>query len=302
MTDNITTDTIDTTDTNNANKFNGLQERNQQVLSNISQLQKQEKELYNSLDDVRLSKDEKQQIIQKINEISQMRMNLYAGLKDMYSYYHKNASSSKDALQQSMVAIDILEDELNESKSRLNLIEEQRHNKLRLVQINNYYGKRYNAYSNLMKTIVVICIPIVILAALSNAGILPSNIYKLLASIILIVGAVIIGLQIIDLSNRSSMNWDEYNWHFDKDNVVTETTEDTESEHKDPWETPGSKKSVCVGSACCYEGSTFDEEKNICVINTTETFKEMGKYSNLPIKYYSANENVSPMDASFSKF
>jgi hypothetical protein len=113
------------------------------------------------------------------------------------------------------------------------------------------------------------------LAILSNKEILPSNIYKLLASLILIIGAVIIGLQIIDLSNRSSMNWDEYNWHFDKDNVVTETTENTESEHKDPWETSASKKSksVCVGSACCYEGSTFDEEKNICVINTTETFK-----------------------------
>ena len=48
---------------------------------------------------------------QKINEISQMRMNLYAGLKDMYSYYHKNASASKDSLEQSMVAINILEDE-----------------------------------------------------------------------------------------------------------------------------------------------------------------------------------------------
>ena len=46
-----------------------LQERNQQVLDNISQLQTQEKELYTSLDDPNLSSEEKQQIINKINEI-----------------------------------------------------------------------------------------------------------------------------------------------------------------------------------------------------------------------------------------
>ena len=71
-----------------------LQERNQQVLNNISQLQVQEKNLYDSLDDETLSSEQKQLIINQINEISQMRLNLYASLKDMYSYYQKNVSSS----------------------------------------------------------------------------------------------------------------------------------------------------------------------------------------------------------------
>ena len=61
--------------TDNSNNFDNLQERNQQVLNNISQLQIQEKELYDSLDNVRLSSEQKQQIINRINEISQMRMN-----------------------------------------------------------------------------------------------------------------------------------------------------------------------------------------------------------------------------------
>ena len=65
--------------------FDSLQEKNQQVLNNISQLQIQEKELYTSLDNVTLSTEQKQQIINKINEISQMRMNLYANLKETYS-------------------------------------------------------------------------------------------------------------------------------------------------------------------------------------------------------------------------
>ena len=47
----------------NSQDFDSLQERNQQVLNNISQLQGQEITLYNSLDDVNLTSEQKQQII-----------------------------------------------------------------------------------------------------------------------------------------------------------------------------------------------------------------------------------------------
>ena len=106
--------------TDNSQYFDGLQERNQQVLNDISQLQIQEKNLYSSLDDVTLSSEQKQQIINKINEISQMRMNLYSGLKDTFSFYQKNVSASRNTLGQSMDAINILENELNQANINLN--------------------------------------------------------------------------------------------------------------------------------------------------------------------------------------
>lgn len=292
--------------TDNSNNFDSLQERNQQVLNNISQLQTQEKELYASLDNVRLSSEQKQQIINRINEISQMRMNLYAGLKDMYSYYQQNVAASRTTLGQSVAAVDVLENELNQSKIRMNLIEDQKYNKLRLVEINTYFGKRYNAHSQLMKTIVIICIPVIILAVLANRDILPPNIYKLLTVIILVIGAVVIGLQLIDISNRDNMNWDEYNWYFDKSKAPSDTTEGTA---RDPW---GTASVTCIGSACCYDGSTYDSEKNICVPNpiynqehpptTTESFEGLGKYGYTQLKAAPLNNNISPLFASLSKF
>ena len=300
--------------TDNSQNFDSLQERNQQVLNNISQLQTQEKELYNSLEDVSLSSEQKQQIINRINEISQMRINLYAGLKDMVSFFQKNVSTSRNTSDQSMEAVDILENESNQSKRRMNLIEDQKNNKLRLVGINTYFGKRYNAHSKLMKTIVILCIPIIILSILANKGILPSNIYGLLMVIILVIGCVIIGLQLIDMSNRSNMNWDEYSWYFDKDSAPTDSTEGSSSSSSDPW---GTVSVTCVGSACCYDGSTYDSEKNICVPNvvyqsehpettetteTTETFKGLGKYGYSQIKSYPINNNISPVFASLSMF
>ena len=245
--------------TDNSQNFGSLQERNQQVLTDISQLQDTEKHLYDSLDNVNLSSDQKQQIISKINEVSQMRLNLYANLKDMYSYYQQNVSASRNTLGEQMVAIDIIENELNESKRRLNLLQDQKYNKLRMVEINTYYGNRYGAHKNVMKTIVILCIPIIILAFLSNKGILPSRITALLISIVVIVGVILIGYQLLDISNRDNMNWDEYNFYFDKSKAPTDTTEGTAA---NPW---SSSSIVCVGSACCSEQEVYDADKNVCV-------------------------------------
>ena len=288
--------------TDNLDNFDSLQERNQQVLNNISQLQLQEKELYASLDDVTLSSEQKQQIINKINEISQIRINLSTGLKDMYLFYQKNVSDSKTTLGQSIATIDVLENELNQSKIRMNLIEDQKYNKLRLVEINTYFGKRYSAHSKLMKTIVILCIPIIFLTILFNRGILPSNIYKFLTVIILVIGIILIGLQLNDMFNRDNMNWDEYNWYFDKTKAPSDSNT-VVSVSSNPWETPSV---TCIGSACCYDGSSYDSTKNMCVPNETttktENFKQLDKYGYKHVNLNSSNDNISPLFASLSKF
>ncbi len=259
MTDNMDTDT---------SKFNKLQERSQQVLNNITQLQTQEKDLYDSLEDASLRPEQKKQIIDKINQISQMRMNMYSSMKEMYANYQQGVSTSKSTLEQQMVAIDILEDELNNAKRRMNLLEDQKYNKLRLIQINTYYGKRYQAHIQILKVIVIMCIPLIILAVLANKGILPANIYVFLSGLVIVIGLVIIGLQIVDLSNRDNMNWDEYNWYFDQSSAPTETTDSSSgsssSSSSNPW---SSISATCIGSACCYEGTTYDESKKVCVLN-----------------------------------
>jgi hypothetical protein len=280
-----------------------LQEKNQQVLNNISQLQIQEKRLHDSLDDVSLTSDQRKQLIDKINEISQMRINMYSDLKDMYAYYQKNVSTSGSTLEQQMVAVDILENELNQSKEKLDVLEAEKNNALRLVQINTYFGKRYSAHSKLMKTVVIMCIPLIILAVLANKGILPTNLYVVISGLVIVIGLLIIGLQIIDISNRSNMNWDEYNWYFDRESAETTTEEETtSSSSSNPW---GSVSTTCIGSACCYEGTTYDETTNVCVPNniyeeneeTIETFRGLDKYAYTQVKPTYYNNVVVPMNA-----
>lgn len=297
---------------------NSLQERNQQLLSDIAQLQSQEQQLYNNLDDVTLTAEQKQQIINQINEISQMRLNMYGSMKDMYSFYQKDVGAARSTLGQEMTALDVMENELNQAKINLNLINDQKRNKLRLVEINTYYGKQYNAHARLMKTIVAMCIPLIILAILANSGILPAKFYMLLAGIIIIIGVVLVGYQIIDMSNRSNMNWDEYNWKFDETSAPSNATT---TQPTNPWELP---TITCIGSACCTDNSTYDVEVNKCIPTalynqkyptttsdtatatsdtaTTETFKGLGRYGYLQVKATPIQSNISPMPSSLSKF
>lgn len=284
-----------------------LQERHQQVLNNISLLQNQEKQLYDSLNNVALSSEQKQQIINQINGISQMRMNMYSSMSDMHSYYQQNVQASRSVLGQEVAALDILENQLNETKRRMNLLEDDKYNKLRLVEINTYFGKRYNAHSRLMQTIVIICILVIITAVLANWGILSSNWYIFIVGKIIIIGVIILGFQLVDMSNRDNMNWDEYNFYFDKQNAPSDNNEGIPS---DPWGTPSI---TCIGSACCYAGSTYDDKTNNCVPNAiynlthptkpsvTESFEGMDKYAYSQIKPSSFNNNVMPTVSSFSK-
>jgi hypothetical protein len=259
----------DATENYSDQDISSMQERNEQTLSDIKNLQQIEQELYDSLNDRYissngtyhyLSSDQKDKIIGRINEISQMRVNLYSNLKDMYSFFQKNVASSNTTLAEQMMAIEIVENELAESKIRLQLLEDDKTNKLRQVEINTYYGKKYNAHSGIMKTIVIMCIPILIIAILSNNGILSNNITGLLIAIIIIIGIISIGSQIIDLSNRDNMNFDEYNWAFNPEDAPTDGT----SALSDPWAMPSL---VCVGEQCCDEYSSYNADKNICIPN-----------------------------------
>jgi len=238
-----------------------LQERNDKLLNNIKTLQTTEMKLYASLENQQLTYDQKQQIIDQINKTSQTRINMYAVLKDSYSNYQENVSTSRNTLNDQMVAIDVIENELNNSKRRLNYLQEEKSNKLRLVGINTYYGKQYNAHKEIMKTVVFICIPVLILTILANKGILPGQVNLLLSGIIIIIGSILIGYKIIDLFNRDNMNFDEYNWYFNKNNIDTSLT-NTSGSNFDPW---AMIQTTCIGAECCDDNNTYDSVQDICI-------------------------------------
>ena len=91
--------------------------------------------------------------------------------------------------------------------------------------------------------------------------------------------------------------------YFDRESAETTTEEETtSSSSSNPW---GSVSTTCIGSACCYEGTTYDETTNVCVPNniyeeneeTTETFRGLDKYAYTQVKPTYYNNVVVPMNA-----
>jgi polysaccharide deacetylase 2 family uncharacterized protein YibQ len=74
------------------------------------------------------------------------------------NYFESALNTSIGSLKEQVVAIGIVENELNRAKKRLEILEEEKNNKIRLVEINNYYGDKYAEHSQLMKIVIFILI------------------------------------------------------------------------------------------------------------------------------------------------
>ncbi len=90
------------------------------------------------------------------------------------------------------------------------MLEEEKNNNIRLVEINTYYGQKYSEHSYLMKIIVMMLLPILLLSILFSKGILPSKIYYILIAIIAIIGGIFIWKTVFSIVLRDPMNYEEY--------------------------------------------------------------------------------------------
>jgi len=249
-----------------------LDDNNTNILNDIQSLQTIEKQLFNNLEEnTGLTTEQQHKIIEKINDISKMRINLYQTLSGVNNFFQNALTTTKGTLVEQTAAIDIVENELNHAKKQLRLLEEEKNNKIRIIEINDYYGQKYEEHSYLMKILVIMLVPILILSVLLKKGILPEPIFYILVIIIAIIGGVFLSKTLSSIMTRDNMNYQEYNWAFDHSSAPTSTSI-TET---DPWastsDTAAGAVATCVGDACCLNGLVFDETNNTCVISTSST-------------------------------
>jgi hypothetical protein len=286
-----------------------ISQNNEKILNDIQMLQQMEQQLFNNLEtNTNLTPQQQQEIVEKMNQISNMRINLYQTLSGVNNFFESALSSSVGTLREQSVAIGIVENELNQAKKRLEALEQEKNNKIRLVEINDYYGDRYSEHSKLMKIIIFTLVPVIILAILNNKDILPNVIYYVLLLIVCLIGGYFFWSTYFSIISRDNMNYQEYDWGF---NPATATTGTTTSAN-DPWLSNGNL-GTCIGQECCSNGQIWDASINQCVgSSTVETFvtgvetegivekmltkTEQGKYKS---DYVMGHQYEAPMSKSF---
>jgi len=282
-----------------------ISQNNEQILNDIQTLQQMEQQLFNNLEtNSSLTPSQQQEIIEKMNQISNMRINLYQTLSGVNNFFQNALSSSVGTLREQTIAIGIVENELNQAKKRLEALEAEKNNKIRLVEINDYYGDKYAEHSQLMKIIIFTLVPVIILAILYKNGILPDKIYYALLLIVCLIGGYFFWIRYFSIITRDNMNYQEYDWYFDAKSASTATS----TTGKDPW-LSNMDLGTCIGQACCSKGQTWDEKINQCIgTSTVESFvtesmvekmltkTQQGKYKN---DYVIGDNYEAPLSESF---
>jgi hypothetical protein len=237
--------------------------RSNAIIDNINNLQQIENELYAKLSsDTSLDPAGRAEIVSQINNLAKARGDLYNNMNDFSSQIETVAGERRNALVQNSVAVSVIQDQIQNSQQTLSGLEEDKSNKMRLVEINNYYGKKYEFQTEIMKIIILTCVPVLIISILLKKGFIPNMIATGLIIIVISVGLIVTGHKVIDLNKRNKFNFDQYDHPFNPYAVQTSKTENTNLSDVNKM----SFATSCLGPSCCTEGqTTWDQATGKCI-------------------------------------
>ena len=258
-----------TTTTNSTNNSTNNTDRNKQTLTDIQTLQNNEQDLFTQLEtniaNKTLTPDLQKKLTGQISKLTEMRLNLYSFLNNNSQNTVNHLNSTNTLYGQQGQTIVIVENELNETKRRLQELNDIKSNNLRMVEINKYYGDKYQDQTYFMMTIVVICIFLIFLKFLNNRNILSPGIYMILLIITLSIGFIILFWKLVYLYAHDNFDYSKYKWAF---NTSTAPTVDTSNpDGQNPWKLPEIPDvDMCLDvNKYCGEGTKYDSQQNMCI-------------------------------------
>ena len=280
---------------------NSVNSRRVQILNEIKNLDKQEEDLYANLEDlasqinviksqavnadsnvksqleVSLTTIEKVQgdVLTQLKNLGENRSALYTQLGNAYVDLQTTVSETRADLVSQKTLSDVMSTELVNIQKKADNLEEAKHNQMRLVEINTYYGKRYKAHAQLMKILAFSCVPFLVIAILFRYGMISKKIRAWGVIISLVVAIVLVLRKLLDIGYRDNMNYDEYDFRdgASKDRIISYN-----KKHMGDLFPKGTKdylekkleKSLglgCIGAQCCEtHGIKYDKKKKRCVL------------------------------------
>lgn len=209
------------------NEFNDehamlLREKHNETLKNIRELQEIEKYMFQNLEKVSgidNRSEEESQIVNKINELSEMRMGLFSQLKNMYSSNQEELNSSRSQLADQITVVGVVEDELNRLKTNIDLLNTEKNNKTRMVQIGNYESDRYQAHISIMQIVVISSLIILASSLLLQNGIIPGSVSSGIIMITVAGSIIMIMTKIFDMISRNNMDYNKYDFTTDPEQL-----------------------------------------------------------------------------------
>jgi len=186
------------------------------IISDIHTIQDLQKTLYDKLNkgDIEWDNQNQQSIIDQITQLDVIKGNLYNTMNNLFSTYKNQVGLTTQTVADQKASIDIVEKELLTLQQKLNILGQDTTSKLRLIQINKYYGEKYNDHANFMKNVIIFTVLYIILYLLKNNLLISDKIYSVVKFIIVFIGVIILGRDFYGMIFRNNMNYEEYQFPF----------------------------------------------------------------------------------------
>ena len=162
-------------------------------------------------------------LLAEIKNIEQIKTSIYNTLTTSYELTQQQIEAIRPIVANSNVANQLMVDALNLKLEKLGEEIQLNNNSQRLIGVNNYYARRYEAHSSVMKKIVLFCGIIILVIFLMKIGFISDGISSILIIATLIVGFIMIGKEVWDISRRSNIDFDRYNYPFNQNNIPSRT-------------------------------------------------------------------------------
>jgi len=226
-------------------------------------------ELESSLSNPNISSQESDNIIRDIERLTKVKNILIGNYLQMNANAQQLSISQKIAYDETMNAISATNKEIAESKKKIALLNQEKYNRLRLIEINNYYGSQYSNHQKIIMYIIGICIFFLITIILKNKNILSSNVFYWLNIIVISISIIVIGYMVKDSYSHNNMNYEEYDYDFNYNQTILDypITPTSTTTSNAVVNTSVSTCNVISGSSFCSDNQTFNDTTQKCETN-----------------------------------
>ena len=188
--------------------------------------------------------------------------NLYKVAAEITELNKSASAVAADYENSRKILSDFAGEQLAEARANAEELISANDGKKRMIELNTYYGKRFNAQAGVVKLFIYTCVPVLILAILANAGLIPTTIAGFIIVIIIVTGLIYIYAAVSDINRRSKMNFDEYEWEFDPSRVGNMSNPNPDYVSKGGL--GAGIGSGCVNGNCCGPNTLWDPNSGIC--------------------------------------
>jgi len=215
----------------------------------------------------KLSDTDRDEIVEQINDEGEKRRQLYELVTTTRAAQRAAESMAERAAKQQIETFKFIEKNLDASKTAINAIMEERQKKMKLVEINTYFGKTYQGYGKLARGVVIVAVFFLIpyfLRKKYNSNTVAGP----LEMLIKILGGLYILFLIFDIASRRNDNYDQYIFPMAPTNKMDLINANNAANSKIIDISGIDIPELCAGSFCCGPGTKWADGSG-CVFDAS---------------------------------